>query len=234
MKPLLTFGGICLLVILSTVIAGCTTPSAPVATPVPTTAAPATPAATPLPVTSAMAAATPTPIQYATYTCSTYGISLAYPSDWQMQGSGDLALRDYGKTTANLVNLFTPGTGSYAIFSVDIDPAPTSDLEAYFNSAVVALQKTYPKLTLNGHNAQLRVSGKNAYRVDYQVPTEGTSQTSYGFQVYTIVDNTPYIFTYQAQNLVPTDKVYNDNLDDAQAIIKSVSISPVTVSEKSR
>ena len=231
MKPFLTAGGILLLVLVCIFAAGCVTPAAPAATPAPTPlAAPATQ------ITAEVTTipATATPLQYATYTCSTYGLSLSYPADWQLQGSGDLAPRDYGRTTYNLVNIFSPGTGTYAIFSVDVDPATTSDLEAYFNSAVVALQKTYPKMTLTSHSAQLKVSGNNAYRVDYQYPTDGTSQTSYGFQVYTIVDKTPYIFTYQAQNLVPTDKVYNNNLDDAQAIIKSVSFSPVIISEKTR
>lgn len=233
MKPFLTAGGISLLVLLCIIAAGCVTPATPAATPAPTLPATTTPQMT-AEETAVPAAATATPLQYATYTCSTYGLSLSYPTDWQLQGSGDLAPRDYGRTTYNLVNIFSPGTGTYAIFSVDVDPTTTSDLEAYFNSAVIALQKTYPKMTLTSHSAQLKVSGKNAYRVDYQYPTEGTSQTSYGFQVYTIMDKTPCIFTYQAQNLVPTDKVYNNNLDDAQAIIKSVSFSPVITSEKSR
>jgi len=181
-----------------------------------------------------MAAATTPAVQYATYTNSQYGITLSYPKDWEAQEAGDLAVRDYGKETINIVNFYSPGKDSYVTFSVDVDPSTTTDLEKYYNTAIIALQKSYPHWEMTKHNAQLKISDNFAYRIDYRISHEDSTKTDYGLQAYTIIKGTPYIFTYQAKDLTPTDETYTANLDEAQAMIKSVSITPVTVTTKSR
>jgi hypothetical protein len=228
---------VCIVVILVLGIftAGCTTTS---------TTSPGTPAQTtvqaqniqtPLSATNTPGTAATTPaVQYSTYTNSPYGITLQYPKDWEAQEAGDLAVRDYGKETINIVNFYSPGKDSYVTFSVDVDPSTTTDLEKYYNTAIIALQKSYPHWEMTKHNAQLKVSDNFAYRIDYRISHEDSTKTDYGLQVYTIVKGTPYIFTYQAKDLTPTDETYTANLDEAQDMIKSVSITPVTVTIKSR
>jgi hypothetical protein len=191
--------------------------------------------ATPGAVTTTLpAAATTSAVQYATYTNSQYGITLSYPKDWEMQESGQLAVRDYGRNTLNVVNFFSPGKDSYVTFSVDVDPSSTTDLEKYYNLAVIALQDYYPHWVMTKHDAQLRVSGNSAYSIDYMTPLDDNINTDYGHQVYTIVQGTPYIFTYQGTNISPTNDVYAANLGEAQDMIRSISISPMTSTTKSR
>ncbi len=143
-------------------------------------------------------------------------------------------MRDYGRNTLNVVNFFSPGNDSYATFSVDVDPSSTTDLEKYYNLAVIALQDDYPHWIMTKHDAQLRVSGNSAYSVYYQVPLDNNVNTDYGLQVYTIVQGTPYIFSYEGTNISPTNDVYAANIGEAQDMIRSVSISPVIVTAKSR
>ena len=240
-KPKTAFG-VCIVVILvlGIFIAGCTTtPATSSGTPAQTTVqAQSTPplssTTNPETVTTLPAAATTTAVQYATYTNSQYGITLSYPKGWEAQEAGDLAVRDYGKDTINIVNFYSPGKDSYVTFSVDVDPSTTTDLEKYYNTAILALQKSYPHWEMTKHNAQLKISDNFAYRIDYRISHEDSTKSDYGLQAYTIVKGTPYIFTYQAKDLNPTDETYTANLEEAQAMIKSVSITPVTVTTKSR
>lgn len=199
--------------------------STPVSTPVGTTA-PATIITTPV------AAATTAGVS--SYTNSPYGITLSYPGTWEVQEPDSLAMRDYGRSTINIANFYSPGKDTYAIFSVDVDPSATGDLDAYYNSAVLALQAYYPHWSMTAHNPQLKVSDNTAYRIDYKVTHSNSIKVDYGYQVYTIADNRLYIFTYQAQNLTPADDTYKDNLDESQDMIKSVRITPVNQNTKSR
>lgn len=234
MKTILAVGGTCLLVILCILTAGCTSTTATSATPAPTATQTAPTPEVIIPTTTVATAATTAAAEYATYTSTDYGVTLEYPKAWQAQESGELGVRDYGKSAINIVNIFSPDTDTYATFSVDVDPNQTTDLEKYYNNAVIALQKTYPGLQLTKHSAQLKVSDNFAYRADYQYSHMDSIKKDYGFQVYTIVDKTPYIFTYQVNDLTPTDKTYANYLDEAQDIVKSVTITPVTITVKNR
>ncbi|MGA2698642.1 MAG: hypothetical protein ABSE74_03270 [Methanoregula sp.] len=242
-KPKIVFSVfIVVLLVPGIFIAGCTTTTAPSpGTPAQTsvqgqsTSTPSSATNPPETVTTTLpAAVTPSAVQYATYTNSQYGITLSYPKDWEMQESGQLAVRDYGRNTINVVNFFSPGNDSYVTFSVDVDPSSTTDLEKYYNLAVIALQDYYPHWVMTKHDAQLKVSDNFAYSVYYLVPLDDNINTDYGLQVYTIVQGTPYIFSYEGTNISPTNDVYAANLGEAQDMIKSVSISSVTVTTKSR
>jgi len=233
---------VCIVVILvlGIFVAGCTTtpatsPGTPAQTTVPAQNPPTpSPTTNPETVTTLTAAATTPAVQYATYTNSPYGITLSYPKDWEAQEAGDLAVRDYGKETINIVNFYSPGKDSYVTFSVDVDPSTTTDLEKYYNSAILALQASYPHWQMTKHDAAAKVSDNFAYRIDYRISHDDSTKSDYGLQIYTIVKGTPYIFTYQAKDLTPTDETYTANLDEAQAMIKSVRISPVNGTVKSR
>jgi hypothetical protein len=228
------FPGSCILILICCILlTGCTGSTASETTPTVT--------ATPVPTqTTLVATAAATPVATATttglktYKNTEYGITLSYPGNWEVQEPDSLALRDYGRSTINIVNFYSPGQNTYAVFSVDIDPASTSDLESYYNHAVLALQSYYPHWTMTKHNPQLVVSENKAYRIDYKVEHEDSIKYDYAYQVYTIADKSPYIFTYQVQNIPPTDETYNEYLDESQDMVKSVVITPVSLTGKSR
>jgi len=214
-------------------LSGCTSSTVPETTPT-ATATPVPTQTTLVATASATPVATVTTTGLKTYRNTEYGIALSYPSDWEIQEPDTLAMRDYGKSTINIVNFYSPGNDIYAVFSVDIDPTATSDLESYYNHAVLALQSYYPHWTMTKHNAQLAVSDDKAYRIDYKVEHEDSIKYDYAYQVYTIADKTPYIFTYQVQNIPPTDETYNEYLDESQDMVKSVVLTPVSLAGKSR
>lgn len=228
------FPGSCILIIICCLLlSGCTSSTSSETTPTAT--------ATPVPTqTTLVATATATPVATVTttglktYKNAEYGITMSYPDDWEVQEPDSLAMRDYGKSTINIVNFYSPGQDTYAVFSVDIDPTSATDLESYYNHAVLALQSYYPHWTMTKHNAQLVVSEDKAYRIDYKVEHEDSIKYDYAYQVYTIADKTPYIFTYQVQNIPQGNNVYNDYLDESQDMVKSVVITPVSLTGKSR
>lgn len=236
-KTKIAFGMcIAIILVLGIFIAGCTTTSTPSSGTPPQTPAQniiAPISATNAPTTPPTVTTVPA-VQYKTYTNSPYGITLSYPENWEVQEQDSLALRDYGRSTINIANFYSPGNDKYASFSIDIDPTSETELESYYNHAVLALQAYYPNWGITKHNYQLKVSDNTAYRIDYQVTHDDSIRVDYGLQVYTLVKGTPYIFTYQAQDISPNDETYKENLDEAQAMIKSVTISPVTVTTKSR
>jgi len=212
-----------------------TPPQTPDQTVPPTTIPTTTMTTVPVPETTTQAVVkTTTAVQYKTYTNSQYGITMSYPKGWEAEESGKVAMRDYGRETTNVVNFYSPGKATYVIFSVDIDPSTTDDLESYYNKAVIALQAYYPHWEMTKHSASTKVSDTNAYRIDYRVTHMETNKIDYGVQVYTIVKDTPYIFTYQGNELRPEDEVFAANLDEAQDMIKSVKIAAVTNATKSR
>jgi hypothetical protein len=210
-----------LLISCSVFFAGCT--SGTTSTPS-VTNAPITPAAADTLTASATTTAVPTTTGtvYTTYTNSRYAFTLQYPSDWQVQDAGNaMGLRDYGKYTYNVVNFYSPkdSSGNYRTFSVDVDPATTTDLERYFNLATLSLGKVYTNMEITKHDYQLKVSDNNAYRLDFKAKDKDPT-----IEIFTIADNSlPYIVTY-------------DSVDDTefQAMIKSIQITPVTTTAKSR
>jgi hypothetical protein len=227
---------ICLLLIGCVFLAGCTDRTSSPTVP----ATPAVVATTPAPTTPGQVTAAATPVTTAaatglsTYKNAQYGISLNYPSTWDVQEPDSLALRDYGRSTINVVNFYSPGKDTYAVFSVDIDPYSATDLEYYYNHAVLALQSYYPHWTMTKHNPQMVVSDNKAYRIDYKVEHEDSIKYDYAYQVYTIADKSPYIFTYQVQNISPSDDTYNEYLDESQDMVKSTTLTPVSLTGKTR
>jgi len=53
-----------------------------------------------------------------------------YPADWDKEELDELAMRDYGQETINIVNFFSPTINSdYATFNIDIDPKISTELD---------------------------------------------------------------------------------------------------------
>jgi hypothetical protein len=140
---------------------------------------------------------------YLTYTNEYYRISIPYPDTWEKEEPNSFDVRDYGENTINIVNFFSPGkVPCYATFSIDVDTQNSEDLEQYYNTAVLDLQKYYRNLgydwKITKHNAQFAVSGNPAYRLEFEIDkSTGCGQgTTNIIQIYTMVKGTPYIITY--------------------------------------
>jgi hypothetical protein len=167
------------------------------------------------------------------------GVTIIYPVDWQKEEfpeSSLPALRDYGRTTVNIANLYSPDitterqiqaganpdASTYTTLSIDVDPTPVSDFEQYFNLVTLALQKSYGSITITKHNYQLDISktdtnpdGYDAYQMDFD------TKTLRGKYIFVDVDGMVYIFAFR--NPSP----YSSEVEE---MYKSVVITPVTSS----
>ena len=235
------------LVILSIVIAGCSSTSnqpaiqsssegTPVQTATTTTSAPIT--STIIPITSVTTSAqlemgiksdTGTQIESTTkvfkpFTNDLYRISMIYPADWEKEELEYLELRDYGQRTINIVNFFSPTRGSnYNTFSVDVDPNCKTDPDDYYNHAILALQTFYGRVVVTKHMSNWKISDQTAYRIDYLYYISETKQDQKAIFIVTKLDEDIYIISFRGY-----DYVFDDNLDEAEAMLKSIKITPKT------
>ena len=192
---IVVMGGI--LLILLVLFAGCSTrtqtPQPTAVTNVPTSVpspAPSTPQ-----VQTTIIPLTATPVQYQVYTDPTYPLTMDYPQGWVLNQPGDCSLQDYGRTTCNIINFYSPDNPAYRIFSVDVDPSPGSSLEDYFNEATATLSRNYAPVSNLRPTSLYHVSGYKAYRFDFVKP-----DNSVEIAVFTITpDNKAYIFTYNTR-----------------------------------
>jgi len=245
--PVLAMVCIVLLLVCTLLSAGCTSmpaseKSTTVTTPAVSTPAPTT--LTALATTFEPVTAVPTTLsgELATVNLAD-GVTLSYPVDWQLEEfpeSSLPALRDYGRTTVNIANIYSPDitterqklaganpdASTYTTLSIDVDPAPVSDFEQYFNLVTLALQKSYGSITITKHNYQLDISktdtnpeGYDAYQMDFD------TKTLRGKYIFVDVDGTVYIFAFR--NPSP----YSSEVEE---IYKSIVITPVSASTKHR
>ena len=205
---------VCLTLILVTAIisAGCTSPAA--STPVPTTTLPTpVPTTAYVPVTPAETVITAVTVAAAQLTTASLsnGVTITYPSDWQKEEVSESGYRDYGRTTLNIANFYSPDitpdlrakdgpnpdNSRYTTLSIDVDPNPVRDFEQYFNLATIALQKSYGTIDITKHNYQLKISrtdtfeGYKSYQMDFD------TNTMRGTYIFTNVDGTIYIFAFR-------------------------------------
>lgn len=241
--PVLAMMCIALLLICTLFSAGCTSmPASEKSTPVTTPAVISTVLATPPAVvmTSEPVASVPTSaVEKLTTANLAEGVTISYPSDWQIEEFSNLTevgLRDYGRTTVNIANIYSPDiteerkkldgpnpdASTYTTLSIDVDPTPVSDFEQYFNLVTLALQKSYGSITITKHNYQLDLSktdanpeGYDAYQMDFD------TKTLRGKYIFTDVDGTIYIFAFR--NPSP----YSSEVEE---MYKSIVITPGTSS----
>lgn len=237
---------LCLSVILVCALfsAGCTSaPTSEKSTPVMTAATTSAPAVTVtvLATTPETVAAVPATTTSGLTTASlAKGVTITYPSDWQKEEVSQVGLRDYGRTTLNIANLYSPDitaerkkldgpnpdTSAYTTLSIDVDQDPVTDFEQYFNAVTLALQSTYGHITITKHNYQLDISktdanpkGYDAYQLDFDTKT---MRCKY---IFTNVDGTIYIFAFR--NPSPYSS-------EVEQMYKSIVITPEITSTKHR
>lgn len=210
--------------------------SSPLAPPAPETTAVLAPA-----VTAATVATTATAqLKTVSFANATYGLTLTYPADWQKEELSDVGLRDYGRTTMNIANLYSPDISqermamdgpnpdksTYSTLSIDVDLNPVTDFDQYFNLITLALQKSYGSITITKHEYKLDISktdanpeGYDAYQMDFD------TKTMRGKYIFVDVNDTIYIFAFR--NPSP----YSSEVEE---MYKSIVIVPPGASVKHR
>ncbi len=155
-----------------------------------------------------------------------YGVTISVPAGWTRQDVFKSGVRDYGTTTLNLANFYSPPAisgdqASYVTLSVDIDRDPGADFEKYFNNATLAVAKTYgTPTTVDAHSYTLTISGYKSYELDFRTPAVK------GTYIFTSTENGMYIFAFKVQNKPQAVQVFQGAIVD---IYKSIHISPPTV-----
>jgi len=196
------------LVAVAVLFAGCTTnPGQGAAVPVSTSA----PVTTPAPVSTEVGISLP------------YGVTISVPAGWTRQDVLTSGVRDYGTTTLNIANFYSPDyiagdKESSMSLSVDLDRNPGADFERYFNNATLAVGKTYGVPTMiEAHSYTIRISGYKSYELDFQ-----TAEVK-GTYIFTSTENGMYIFAFKVPNKPPAVQAFQGAIVD---MYKSIRINP--------
>lgn len=154
-----------------------------------------------------------------------YGVTISYPGAWKREDVLTSGERDYGRTTLNIANFYSPftipgDTESYNTLSIDLDQDPGTDFERYFNNATLAVGKTYDT---GDHGTMksgtLSISGYKSYEMDFE------SRTVRGSYIFTSTKNGMYIFAFKGPNKpVPVQTLQDEMVD----MYKSIRIGPPT------
>jgi len=155
-----------------------------------------------------------------------YGVTISVPVDWTRQDVLTSGVRDYGTTTLNIANFYSPNAipgdqASYTSLSVDVDQNPGADFEKYFNNATLAVGKTYGVPTqIEAHSYTIPISGYKSYELDFQ-----TAEVK-GTYIFTSTENGMYIFAFKVPNKPRAVQAFQGAIVD---IYKSIRINPPTV-----
>jgi hypothetical protein len=169
---------------------------------------------------------TPAAVSTMVSTSLPYGVTISVPADWKRQDIITSGTRDYGTTTVNIANFYSPNAitsdpASYTTLSVDIDQNPGTDFEKYFNNATLAVGKTYGVPTqIEAHSYTIPISGYKSYELDFQ------TEMVKGTYIFTSTENGMYIFEFKVPNKPRAVRAFQAAIVD---IYKSISIHPPTV-----
>jgi hypothetical protein len=204
------------LILVSVLFAGCTTFSrqrAPV------------PASTSVPSGTNAPVSTSAPVSTEVTASLPYGVSISVPASWTRQDVLTSGTRDYGTTTLNIANFYSPDTipndrGSYIALSVDLDQNPGADFERYFNTATLAVGTAYGVPLLTGaHSYTTTIAGYKSYELDFE------NTTVKGTYIFTSTENGMYIFVFKVPNKPqPVQAFQEANVN----MYKSIRINPPT------
>ena len=169
---------------------------------------------------------TPAPVSTNVTASLPYGVAISVPSTWTRQDVLTGGVRDYGTTTVNIANFYSPNAivgdqASYTTLSVDVDQNPGADFEKYFNNATLAVAKTYGNpTTVEAHSYTITISGYKSYELDFQ------SAEVKGTYIFTSTENGMYIFAFRVPDKPLAVQAFQKAIVD---IYKSIRITPPTV-----
>ena len=152
-----------------------------------------------------------------------YGVTISVPADWTRQDVLTSGVRDYGTTTVNIANFYSPNAipgdpASYIALSVDVDQDSGADFERYFNNATLAVGKTYGEpIQMEAHSYTITISGYKSYELDFL-----TSDVK-GTYIFTSTENGMYIFAFKVPNKRLAVQAFQEEIVD---IYKSIRINP--------
>ena len=155
-----------------------------------------------------------------------YGVTISVPAGWTRQDVLTSGVRDYGTTTINIANFYSPNaipgdSASYTSLSVDVDQNPGADFEKYFNKATLAVTKTYgDPTTVEAHSYTIPISGYKSYELDFQT---GMVKGTY---IFTSTENGIYIFSFKVPNKPRAVRAFQGAIVD---IYQSIRIHPPTI-----
>lgn len=210
--------GIILAAVFAILVTGCISPFPPPETPVT-----AVPPATSSPVTgtsTGLSAPEGTPLLTANLP---YGVTISYPQDWDRKDVGTTGARDYGRTTTNIANFFSPfavpsDISSYTTLAIDIDQSPGMELEQYFNLATVAIgEREGSPIQITKHSYRLKISGYKSYELDWQ------TKDTRGVYIFTAAKDDVYIFSFRSPNKAPASGAFSAEIEK---MYKSVILNP--------
>jgi hypothetical protein len=152
-----------------------------------------------------------------------YGVTISVPADWTRQDVLTSGVRDYGTTTVNIANFYSPyaipgDPASYIALSVDVDQDPGADFEKYFNNATLAVGKTYGEpIQMEAHSYTITISGYKSYELDFL-----TAEVK-GTYIFTSTENGMYIFAFKVPNKRLAVQAFQEEIVD---MYKSIRINP--------
>jgi hypothetical protein len=215
-----------LMVVTAALLMGCVFPSMGTSSQNPqATTSPSTQSALPETPAPSGPAATVSPPGMVTATLP-YGVTITYPQNWERKDVGTSSDRDYGRSTINIANFFSPyavpgDAESYTTMGIDIDKSVDTDLEQYFNLATLALGKYYgPGWDITKHSFQLTISDYKSYELDWQTKDER------GLYIFTEAKGDVYIFAVKSPNRPQVVGAYSA---DIEQMYKSVHLDPPDV-----
>lgn len=158
-----------------------------------------------------------------------YGVSISYPDTWKREDVLTNGERDYGRTTLNIANFYSPltipgDTTSYNTLGIDLDQDPGTDFEGYFNKATLAVGKAYDTGDQGIiRSSTLYIAGYKSYGMDFE------SRTVRGSYIFTSTKNGMYIFAFRGPNKpVPVQALQAEMVDMYKSIRITLPTADVT------
>ena len=158
--------------------------------------------------------------KYETYNNEEFGISFSYPSSWTEKPDPNEGI---------LAIFYAPqqdGSDTFAEnFNVAVEELSSSSypLDVYSDIALDQLKSSFQNFRIEHLNANSSLSGYPAYYIDYTytTPTAQGIMKLKNLQIWTMVDDKAYTFTFGAQ---PSE--FESYIPTIDKVIDSVEINP--------
>lgn len=154
---------------------------------------------------------------FLTYSNSTYGIKIQYPSNWIKQESQNQSSND-------IVKFSSPAsTAPASLAIIGGKPAPQIiPLRVYINASIYVLRHSFDNFSLIDSNST-NLAGFPAHKIVYKAILPSSGLEVKFMQVLTIKDSKSFVITF---GTLPTD--FSTYLPTIQKMIDSFAFIPVT------